>query len=180
MVKFTNRVKYYRTCKQKPEECLIKCKPILTEKFLHHNFSPDFMEDTEKELSKISEFEIYRKMKGIWFYPCCSLSVFQTACTASFYGLGYMYLYKAHSPHTCFEKTSQVDLGCDYILSVCVIRGKCYYKYSIKTCKELKVLKQNAQSAVHLKSCELYPHSIGTEMTLSPGQADTTSCLNQL
>ena len=47
MSKCVAKVKYYGV--QEQEENLIKCKPTLTEKLLHHNFSLVFMKETEKK-----------------------------------------------------------------------------------------------------------------------------------
>ena len=135
ITKYAKRMDYYS--KVNPENSLEQCKFSLTETFFVNTFSPVFMKETVKEVSKISEC----KLKYSDLNYCCSLSIFQYSCTASFLdSLG-----KADSP-SYFVNMELTDLKSELGRSVCVVKGKCYY--TAQNSKELKVWKRKVK---HLK-----------------------------
>lgn len=77
-----------------PENSLKKCTLSLTDRFMNQIFSPVFMKESNRVVTKISKC----KQMGRYLGECSSLSVFQESCFGSF-GCGF---YKADQPFSHF------------------------------------------------------------------------------
>ena len=144
--KHTKRMDFYSGTV--PENSLKQCQLSLTDPFFNLSFSPVFMKETVKVVSKISECKPMQRVSN----RCSSLSVFQKSCFALF-GRS---LYKADPPFSHFVETGMTDEKYYLRRSMCVVRGDCYYSSN----NEVKMWKQVEQSYKTVAKFEMYPHGI--------------------
>ena len=131
--------------KSVPEESLKQCQFSLTDHFLNHTFSPFFMKETVKSVSKISGLRDSEL--------CYSLSVFQKSCFAFCFG----FLKIANPPFSQFDNVIEIPQA-NVFSRICVLRGDCHY--SNISDKTVKVWKQIEQSSKTVAKFEMYPRGI--------------------